>query len=192
MIETLGSRDWEYFIGIAELQNEQKLTKEGFVDLASQMAEGLLVVQFMRTDFIAGIEHLLSASENAINAWQGGYMISRNLDIEVVLYASAQRQIDKALEDIGTIDGLESVALVVIGKLKEQVEKSIARAQQRVGRRISPPFQVSEDRIQHICEHFSIADTELNAITSSTNLEHRYDAVKKSVMSRVSMVALEA
>ncbi|MGV9104110.1 MAG: KEOPS complex subunit Cgi121 [Promethearchaeia archaeon] len=192
MIETLGSRDREYFIGIAELQNEQKLTKDGFVDLASQMGEGLLVVQFMRTDFIAGIEHLLSASENAINAWKGGYMISRNLDIEVVLYASAQRQIDKALEDIGTIDRLESVALVVIGKLKEQVEKSIARAQQRVGRRISPPFQVSEDRIQRICEHFSITDTELNAITSSTNLEHRYDAVKKSVMSRVSMVALQA
>ncbi len=192
MIETLGSRDREYFIGIAELQNEQKLTKDGFVDLASQMAEGLLVVQFMRTDFIAGIEHLLSASENAINAWKGGYMISRNLDIEVVLYASAQRQIDKALEDIGTIDKLESVALVVIGKLKEQVEKSIARAQQRVGRRISPPFQVSEDRIRRICEHFSIANTELNAITSSTNLEDRYDAVKKSVMSRVSMVALQA
>lgn len=192
LIGTIGCQAWEYTVGIVELRNDQVLTKDGFVDLASGLGQDLLVVQFMRPDFIAGVEHLLSASENAVNAWNGEYMISRNLDIEVVLYASAQRQIDQAFEDMGTIDGLETVALVAIGDSSDEIERCIALAQRNVGRSKDPPFQMSKKRFKRICEHFNIPDTELDAIASSTSLQSRYDALKKAVVSRVSMVALEA
>ncbi|MBD3157656.1 MAG: hypothetical protein GF309_02600 [Candidatus Lokiarchaeota archaeon] len=192
LIEILDYKDWKCTIGIAELQNEHSLSKDDFVNLASRLVDNLLIVQFMRPDFVAGTEHLLSASQNALNAWKGGYMISRNLDIEVVLYTSAQRQIDDALQDMGTIDGLETVALVIMGESEKNVNDCISRAQEAVGPEISPPFKLSEKRIKRVREHFGITETEIEAITTSRDLQDRYEAVIAAVVSRVSMVALEA
>jgi tRNA threonylcarbamoyladenosine modification (KEOPS) complex Cgi121 subunit len=191
----IGSIDYQgsrYAVGITELQNAQRLSKDDFVNLASRLVDDVLIVQFMRPDFIAGAEHLLSASQNALNAWKGEYMISRNLDIEVVLYTSAQRQIDNAFQDMGTVDGLETVALVVMGESKKSVNDCISRAQETVGPEISSPFKLTEKRIRRVREHFEITDTEMEAITTSKDLQDRYGALIRAVVSRVSMVALEA
>jgi len=192
LFEVLDYQDWKCIVAITELQNEHELSKDDFVNLASRLVDGLLIVQFIRPDFIAGAEHLLSASQNALNAWKGEYMISRNLDIEVVLYASAQRQIDDAFQDMGTVDGLETVALVVMGESKKSVNDCISRVQESVGPEISSPFKVTEERFQRVREHFDITDTEIEAITTSKDLQDRYGALIRAVVSRVSMVALEA
>ncbi len=50
---------------------------------------------------IAGWRHLYMAAVNAVGAFESGSPISRGLGIEVLLYASCQDQISRALDVVG-------------------------------------------------------------------------------------------
>lgn len=179
-------------IGIAEIFNENMLDQDALLELAKTLAPNTLACQFLDSTLIAGIGHLLSASQNALNAHLGGYPIARSLDVEIILYASCQHQIGIALETLGVKDKLESVALVVVGDTEEIVHERVARAISVIGREISPSFEASTSRIDVIMTHFNIGNEELNSISASEKVASRYDALTKCVSSRVSMVALDS
>ena len=79
------------------------------------MSSDSLTVQFMNGLLIADDIHLLSAAQNAVNALSGKYMLSRSLDVELLVYASAQRQIGKAIDELGVYDGRDHIAAVLFG-----------------------------------------------------------------------------
>jgi tRNA threonylcarbamoyladenosine modification (KEOPS) complex Cgi121 subunit len=58
-------------------------------------------VQFFDADLVASWQHLYFAVLNALLAFRGERNISRSVAMEAMLYASAQRQIRKAIQRIG-------------------------------------------------------------------------------------------
>ena len=104
-IELLKSNDVENVVGISEIHNSNNLTQDQLIDLAKSMSSDSLTVQLMNGLLIADDYHLLSAAQNAVNALSGKYMLSRSLDVELIVYASAQRQIGRALDELGVYDG---------------------------------------------------------------------------------------
>lgn len=178
-------------VGIAELHNSNNLKQEELIQLATSMSNEILTVQLLNGQLIASEIHLLSATQNAIKAQQGDYMISRSLDVEVIVFASAQRQIGRSLQALGVYDGLEELALVVIGSDSSQVEHSIKELAEVIGTEVIPPFAVSEDRIERVKQHFQISDKEINALSDSDTLQSKLDAVSRCVVSRVSLVAFD-
>ena len=68
----------------------------------------------MRADRIGGKEHLLFAARNATRAFNQSRQRSHTLAVELLLYASCQRQISKAIQTLGLKPETTDVALAAL------------------------------------------------------------------------------
>jgi KEOPS complex subunit Cgi121 len=82
-------------------------------------------VQLLDASFVAGAEHLRFAALNALNAFEGQFNISSSLAIEILLYASAQRQIKRAMDMIGIKPGMSRVAVLVLAENEEKASAAL-------------------------------------------------------------------
>ena len=83
-----------------------------------------VTIQFFDGKLVATWEHLYFAVLNALMAFRTGRNISKNLAMEAMLYASAQRQIRKAIQLIGVKRGCcENLVVVIIGDDEAAVDR---------------------------------------------------------------------
>ena len=190
-LEKLNHGDKIYTVGVAEIRNAHGSTKDQLVELASDQIDDLLAIQFLDSSLIVDSNHLLSASQNALNAWNGDYAISRSLALEIVVYTSTQKQIGKALDLFGVKDKRNSIALVVVGVTTEQVENGINDLVSRIGTEIKNPFDTDDARLSRLMEYYGVTYTELETLTDSKMVNDLQEALSKCVASRVSLVAVE-
>ena len=78
----------------------------------SPKGKGMLL-QFLDADLVCGRQHLESALNHALRAFQRGNAISDTLAMEILLYAAGEVQISSALAKIGLSDGCENVACII-------------------------------------------------------------------------------
>lgn len=188
----LDSTEVTRVVGVSEIQNSNKLTQDELLALATSMSNEFLNIQLMNGLLVIDEIHLLSAAQNALNAQNGGYMLSRSLEVEIIVYASAQRQIGRALEEMGIYNNLEHIAVVMIGADKESVEQSMEELVRKVGTEFTDPFEVSKERFDRISEHFKIDEKEIATLTDSVDILERTTALSRCVVSRVSLVAFDS
>jgi KEOPS complex subunit Cgi121 len=191
-IEIVDSNEVIYVIGVSEINNSNKLTQDELLSLAKSMSSETVIVQLMNGNLIADETHLLSASQNALNAQIGKYMLSRTLDVEIIVYASAQRQIGRALKELGVYDDLEHIAAVTIGSDKKIVKQTLRNLVEKIGTESSPPFEASSERYDRIREHFKIEEKEISTFTESSDILERQNALSRCIVSRVSLVAIDS
>ncbi|MCK4484605.1 MAG: hypothetical protein KAU89_07250 [Candidatus Thorarchaeota archaeon] len=191
ILETVEYEDEIFWAGIAELFNSSHTGKDALIKLASEREEDIYAIQFLDSSLIVSIGHLLSAAQNAVNAWKGDYMLTRGLDAEVLVYASTQRQIGRAIENLGIHDGLQSIALAVVGGDKKAVRDVITKMVNKVGEEVKPAFVPDRERLERIMHHYGINEKEVKALTDSDEVEIWAEALSKCVVSRVSIVALD-
>jgi tRNA threonylcarbamoyladenosine modification (KEOPS) complex Cgi121 subunit len=192
LIETLYVANEEYIIGIAELYYSENIDVGALISHAEEVDREALAVQFINPECIAGPMHILSAAQNALNAWLGRYAISRSLGVEVLVHSSGQRQIARGLESHGIVDGMDFLGLVVIGRNQESVEKILRETISLVGSDVEPPFLVNEKRFEMIKAHFEVSQEEINLLSEENSDESRSTALSKAVISKVSLVALDS
>ncbi len=191
-IEQLGNEDKNMVIGISEFHNSNNLKQEELIQLAASLSNDAITVQLLNGRLIANEIHLLAAVQNALNAQHGEYMLSRSLDVEIIIFASAQRQIGKALDALGVYDGLDEIAVVVVGFDVASVEKILLDLSKQIGKEILPPFPASNERVARIKDHYQINDKEINTISESKAIESRLSALSRCIVSRVSLVAIDS
>lgn len=190
-IENLQVNDTVKVVGISEIHNPNHLTQNELIDFAKSLSTDSLTVQLLNGLLIADDTHLLSAAQNALNALNGKYMLSRSLDVEIIVYASAQRQIGRALEDIGVHNGLENLAVVVIAKDRKTVKQTLDKITKKVGQEFSNPFEPNRERFDRVKKHFKIGETEIGVFTDSDDILELQKALSRCVVSRVSLVAID-
>jgi KEOPS complex subunit Cgi121 len=147
------------------------------------------VVQFFDADLVAGWEHLYFAVLNALKAFESGNNISKNLTVECLLYASAQRQISSALKLIGIKGGSSRVAVVVVADGKEEAKWTLREVSVLIGgKRDDGVFELSDEKLPRVMRLFGISDVELG-----TRLED--DGEKKAlsdlVIEHVALLAVQ-
>src|SRR4030066_2172731 len=119
----------------------------GFKDVRFEDAEELikafrkekqknLTIQFFDAKIVATWEHLYFAVLNALTAFRTDRNISNNLAMEVMLYASAQRQIRKAIQLIGVKHGCcVNISVVIIGDVEAAVGEELTRISKRLDKK---------------------------------------------------------
>jgi tRNA threonylcarbamoyladenosine modification (KEOPS) complex Cgi121 subunit len=138
---------------------------EAWIKTAQADSRHNVAVQFFNADLIATWEHLYFAALNALTAFATKRNLSRNLAMETMLYASAQRQIRRAIEFIGVKRGVANVGVVVIGESSSQVEKAVSEVKKRFGKEPDDSvLELSETKIKNIREAFGISDDEVTAV----------------------------
>lgn len=190
-IETLYTDDEQYVIGMTELVNKQSLGKDALIQYAETADKEVVAVQFLNPHLIAGPIHILSAAQNALNAWRGGYAISRSLGVEILVHSSGQRQITRGLESHGVTDGMDRLGLVIIGSDQNAVTTLISKTIEFVGEEVEQAFLVDAERFEMIQAYYKINKEELALLSMSTDATERYHALGKAVVSRVSLVSLD-
>jgi len=145
-------------------------------------------VQAFDTMAIAGFEHLRAAAVHALRAKRSAKMIARNIGMELLVYASAQRQIEKAIRLVGIREA--SVAMTVA--ILSQDEDSCLNACRRMGEAFGPAddealntFTVS--KIRRIKSTFNITDGEIRAVRGL--FKDTKDALTSLVLERIALVA---
>ena len=172
----------------------------GFTDVNIRHVDGLLKdvrenlghvhVQFFDARFVATDEHLYFAALNALQAFEHGLNRSRNLAVEVMLYASAQRQITNAVNLIGITPDSNRVAIVIISETEPEADAALEMLSNLIeGQRKDAVLALTDSKIATIRRLFGISDLELQA--SSAGRVSREQALVDLVVEHVALLATE-
>lgn len=147
-------------------------------------------VQFFDAELIAGWEHLYFAVLNALKAFENKLNISNSLAVEIVLYASAQRQIKKALGLLGIDLGSSNVAAVILAETESKVSETLETISHLMpGKRDDSILELTEEKFDGIKKLFNISEPELNAKLESEGMEKK--ALTDLVIEHVALLAIQ-
>lgn len=143
-------------------------------------------LQFFDADLIASPQHLYFAALDALEAFKSKTNISKSLAMETILYASAQRQILKAIECLGIKPHTQNMALLVIGDDATQVMAATESVTKAVGaKRDDDVLKLTQDKISKIRKVFEISDQETHSATRNEDTE---GAVTALVIERMALL----
>lgn len=144
-------------------------------------------VQFFDADLVASWQHLYFAVLNALMALRSGRNISKSLAVEVLLYASAQRQIKKAIELVGVKGCSKNVAVVILSANAESAKTGVCAVTKCLN--LEPDesvLELSKEKMQRIKSAFGISDVELETVTAKKDVEQ---VLIDSVIERVALLS---
>jgi KEOPS complex subunit Cgi121 len=146
--------------------------------------------QVFDAKYIAGPSHLLFATINALHAFQQNRNISKNLEIETLLYASGQRQIKKAVKMLGIKKETSEIALAFTVDETEEVKKIEKDISQLVpGKRDDHVLDLDEKKGIRLIEVFDITDRELEtALKRNTSLGEALVAI---IIERIALLGIK-
>jgi KEOPS complex subunit Cgi121 len=128
-----------------------------FLSCLKRMAEKHKVtIQAVDAEFFAGRRHLEKAVEKARRAMEEGRNVTKDLGMEILLHASAQRQINNALK-LGVSEGSRKLAFVIIPRnegAKEEIEKMIETG---------TTLDYTQEKMEKIMKFFDIPRREAEA-----------------------------
>jgi KEOPS complex subunit Cgi121 len=144
-------------------------------------------VQFFDAKHVAGPQHLYFAALNALNAFEKNTNISNNLAVEALLYASAQRQIKKAVKMLGIKQDSSEVAALIITENRHKKSDCLRLVTKTVpGERDDSILELTDKKIGNIKNLFRISDLEFEAKLEKEGLEK--EALTDLVIERMALL----
>jgi KEOPS complex subunit Cgi121 len=144
-------------------------------------------VQFFDAEHVAGHQHIYFAALHALNAFDKSTMISNNLAVEALLYASAQRQINKAVQMIGIKDGSSEIAALIMTEKGHEKTDCLTQITEMVpGERDDNVLELTDEKVGTIKMLFSISDLEFEAKLKEDGLEK--EALTDLVIERMALL----
>jgi tRNA threonylcarbamoyladenosine modification (KEOPS) complex Cgi121 subunit len=175
------------YVEITGFRNVGVKDAEGFVKAARKELPESVGVQFFDAALVASWQHLYFAVLNALLAFKNGRNISKSVAMEAILYASAQRQIRKAIDFMGVKCAVADVAVVVIGEKAESVEELLSAVSKRVGKEPDDTvLEISEKKAGRIREAFGVTESELEAVMKKNDA-----ALVDLVVERVALLSTQ-
>jgi KEOPS complex subunit Cgi121 len=154
--------------------------------MAAEKCSGLQI-QIFDADGIATWQHLYFALLNALVAFENSANISRSLTMEVMLYASAQRQIRKATEMLGIKSTSTRMAIVIVGQRAEDLEPAASMISDQTGaERDEEVLELTDEKMAHIRRIFEITSEELGAVVKQRDVKK---ALVDLVIERMALLA---
>jgi KEOPS complex subunit Cgi121 len=146
-------------------------TKE-FLKRINQKKLSNVEIQFFDAKFVATWQHLYFAVLNALTAFENKANISKSVTMEILLYASAQRQIRKAMELLGIKPETAVIALVIIGQTSGIVKSALQEISASINiEHDDTVLELSEEKRRIIQKAFKISDLELKTAMKKNGLE---------------------
>jgi KEOPS complex subunit Cgi121 len=148
-------------------------------------------VQFFDAKHVAGPQHLYFAAVNALNAFEKKTNISNNLAVESLLYASAQRQIKKAVEMLGIKQGSSEVAALIMTENRHKKTDYLHIVNKILpGERDDSVLELTDKKIGNIKKLFRISDLEFEAKLEKEWLEK--EALTDLVIERMALLGTKS
>jgi len=149
-------------------------------------------IQIMDGSKILGYDHILFAVLNALKAKQNGRMICDDLSLEILVYASAQRQISNSVEMLGVKGDVTQLVLVAVSKDGAELERLRESIPQIPTLDLDSSFlnYWSREKLDRLRRIFGISDAELRSIGLQESSEK--ELLEKLVIERMALLTLSA
>jgi tRNA threonylcarbamoyladenosine modification (KEOPS) complex Cgi121 subunit len=145
-------------------------------------------IQFFDADLIATHQHLYFATLNALQALKNKTNISKSPAMETMLYASTQRQIQKAIGLCGIKPKTTNMAVLIIGDTEEQTQIALRNITGCLGKNPDESvLELTKSKLEIIMQTFEITKEELN----STQQGDKEKAIINLVIERVALLVTQ-
>jgi len=146
-------------------------------------------IQFFDAKFVATWQHLHFAALNALTAFKNRENISESLAMESLLYASAQRQIRKAMKLLGIKPNSSEIAVLIFEERPELARSALSLVTKQVkAKRDDRVLKLSKEKVAGIQKIFVISDVELETVMKKDGLEK---ALTDLVIERMALLATQ-
>jgi tRNA threonylcarbamoyladenosine modification (KEOPS) complex Cgi121 subunit len=163
-------------------------TDRFFKDVREKTRNGC--VQFFDAALIAGPEHLRFAAVNALNAFRSNINISSSPAMETLLYASAQNQINNAINLLGIKPNSNRVAVLIIADSQSNASWILKTVSELLpGKRDDSVIALSRDKGKRLKMLFQISKAELEAKTQKEGAE--WQALLDLIIEHMALLATE-
>jgi KEOPS complex subunit Cgi121 len=174
------------YVKIAGFRGISIQDTEEFIKSSSREKQLSTWVQFFNADLIATWEHLYFAALNALLAYRNRRNISKTIAMETMIYASAQRQIRKAINMLGVKQNSSNVAVVIIGDKTETVQTSFSGIRKCIAAAADETvLELTQEKTGKIRKVFGITEKELESVGAESNNEK---AIVSLVIERMALM----
>lgn len=181
--------DYNRYVAIVGFKDVKKKDVNSLLTIIRERTRDV-EVQFFDAKLIAGWEHLYFALLNALKAFENKLNISNSLAVEILLYASAQRQIKKAVELLGMKPSSSNVAVTVLAETELKANKTLETISNMIsGKCDDSVLELTNEKFDDIKDLFGISEPELNARLESKGLERK--ALTDLVIEHVALLAIQ-
>jgi tRNA threonylcarbamoyladenosine modification (KEOPS) complex Cgi121 subunit len=157
-----------------------------FLDSIRAKLQANVEVQVFDADTVASWRHLYFAALNALAAFKNGRNLSKSLAVETVLYASAQRQIKRAMERAGVKKTPSNVALIVVSENAETAKAALTKVSELLGSPDESVLELTPTKTENIKTVFDISYFEIGAATDGKSVQ---EALVDLVVENVALLA---
>lgn len=125
------------------------------------------LVQIIDATRVAGTPHLFFAFLNAQKSFEQGLARSENLEIETLLYASGNRQINKAIEMLGIRSQTSNIAIIIFVSTEKESKTAEGKLIELIpGSRDDDVLEIKgESKINVLKKIFGVRDLEIETMS---------------------------
>lgn len=153
--------------------------------------KGDATIQLFDVTNIAGPQHLYFAAVNALNAFAKKTNISNNLEVEALLYASAQRQITKAVEMLGLKNETSEIGVLILTENLAQKKDWIRLVTNLIpGKRDDSILTLTDKKVKNVKNMFGISELEFEACLKKDGTEK--EALVDLVIERMALLVTKS
>jgi tRNA threonylcarbamoyladenosine modification (KEOPS) complex Cgi121 subunit len=139
------------------------------------------VAQVFDAHMVLGAGHLVHAARLATLAQESGRGFTNTLELELICWASAERQIGRAIKKMGLKPGHQELVFLVVGDSDTRVRRTLKEIFTFLKLKPAPGvLRLSREKEKKIREIFSITSRELEAA-----------ALEKLLIERISSLELQ-
>jgi len=175
------------FIGIAGFRDVKIHDVTRFCEQVNVSKSADVETQFFNAQRIATWQHLYFSTLNALTSFKNKTNVSRSLAMEIIHFASAQRQIREAVSAIGISPESTEVAVAIVAARQRAVEFALGVVSRFLGgERDDAVLELTPEKINGIAKVFDISPGEFWAMGSGKKSEQ---ALVDLVLERVALVS---
>lgn len=129
-------------------------------------------IQFFDAQLVATWQHLYFAVLNALTAFKNRENISRSLAMETMLYASAQRQIRKAMRLLGITRRSSDIATIIVADKPDSAKTALSTVSKKLHAKPDDAvIGLTREKEKAIRKAFDISEAELEAAGKRDGLQ---------------------
>ena len=176
------------YVEITGFKNAKIADVEKFLEKIRREKQPNIETQFFDAKLVATWQHLYFAVLNALTAFKNRENISKSLEVETMLYASAQRQIQKAIKLLGIHRDSSDIAVVIVGEKPENLKSALSTVAKHISTQPDETaLELTKEKMATIQKAFKIADEELETVMKKG--DHK-EALIGLVIERMALLAI--
>jgi KEOPS complex subunit Cgi121 len=158
------------YVEITGYKNISFSCAEAFLKKDRKIQNHKFELQFFDAALIATERHLYFAVLNALEAFKNKTNFSKSLAMETMLYASAQRQIQKAISKSGIKPKSTNLAAVIISQDPSVLKSVLDAITIDLGKNPDESvLKITSQKMKRLKETFQISEKELETISKDKN-----------------------